>query len=205
LLFGNHVRGYEADTRSRGEEIAIDFLRDLAEKSTLTGEVAAMKSRLSQHAQHALCIARELTTGTVAGSILPEHLALGILEADRCVAVRALRRLGADVDRLTGDIATRVASAVPTGSAAFDGEVRGSIVELFTLRLLSERAGKVMDVAYKEAISLGDPYVGTEHMLLALVSGGEAAVNAIFKREQVTYNRLRELLQQRAVSPSERQ
>jgi hypothetical protein len=86
-----------------------------------------------------------------------EHLMLGLL-ADLGVAGAVLRDLGVDVD----EARDRVIAAVGAGDDAPPGRIP-----------FTPRSKRVLDVALREALALGHSYIGSEHLLLALMREGE--------------------------------
>ena len=88
-----------------------------------------------------------------------EHLLLGILTEGDGLAVQALESLGVNPGEFRDQIEAAVGKAHP-------------ILKPVDLPL-SPRAKRVLDLAIKEARNMGVNYVGTEHILLALISEGE--------------------------------
>src|SRR5581483_112565 len=87
-----------------------------------------------------------------------EHLVLGLLREERGLAGRVLRDLAVDPDR-TRDAVLRL---VGRGDAAPRGRIRWT-----------PRAKHVLELALREALSLGHDFIGTEHVLLGLVREAE--------------------------------
>jgi ATP-dependent Clp protease ATP-binding subunit ClpA len=88
-----------------------------------------------------------------------EHLILGLVREGRGVAAQVLSAMGADLSKLR----TAVGSIIGRGEAATSpSEIT-----------LSPRTKKVIEFATDEARKLGQPNVGTEHVLLGLVREGE--------------------------------
>jgi ATP-dependent Clp protease ATP-binding subunit ClpA len=91
-----------------------------------------------------------------------EHILLGLLREEQGVAAHALESLGVELERVRADIDRIVGKC--------DDIARGQIP--FTPRLQ-----KVFERSLREALSLGNDYIGTEHLLLGLVRerGGVAS------------------------------
>jgi len=85
-----------------------------------------------------------------------EHLLLGLLRVEDCVAARVLNKLGVDLEKCREFIQYRI------------GRGSGAVPIPVALPYAS-RARKVLHMAAKEAETLNNHYVGTEHILLALV------------------------------------
>lgn len=88
-----------------------------------------------------------------AASVAPEHVLLGLLDDPGSVAVRALEAAGAPAGALQQRLA-----ATPAGP----GSGAGNLPFTATAKLLLDRT-------LREALRLGHNYVGTEHVLLALL------------------------------------
>ncbi len=87
-----------------------------------------------------------------------EHLLLGLLREEEGTAARALVSLDITVERVRAQIRRIVGSGdeVTLGRIPF-----------------APRAKRVLELALREALSLGHNYVGTEHILLGLVRENE--------------------------------
>lgn len=88
-----------------------------------------------------------------------EHLLLGLVAEGEGVAAQVLRNAGLDLS----EVRSRVEAAVGKGHP------REKPLDL----PLSPRAKRVLDLAMREARNMGVNYVGTEHILLGLLSEGE--------------------------------
>jgi len=81
-----------------------------------------------------------------------EHMLLGLLLVPGCTAIRMLQALGCDVE----SIRARVEAHVTAGQ-----ELEGPGQLPFT-----RRSKRILELAMQHAGSLGDDYIGTEHLLL---------------------------------------
>ncbi|NCC57538.1 MAG: ATP-dependent Clp protease ATP-binding subunit, partial [Synergistales bacterium] len=88
-----------------------------------------------------------------------EHLLLGILAEGEGVAVQAMESLGVNIEEMKTRIEDAVGKTHP-------------ILKPVDLPL-SPRAKRVLDLSIREARNLGVNYVGTEHILLAVLTEGE--------------------------------
>jgi hypothetical protein len=98
-----------------------------------------------------------------AASVAPEHVLLGLLDDPGSVAVRALEAAGAPA----GALQQRLAATPP-------GPQRGAGPPPFTAT-----AKLLLDRTLREALRLGHNYVGTEHVLLALLDDDGTAGTAL--------------------------
>jgi ATP-dependent Clp protease ATP-binding subunit ClpC len=87
-----------------------------------------------------------------------EHLLLGLLCHEDSAAVRVLVRLGSSPERVREEAERRAGRG--------DGRARKEME-------LSPLAKRVIDLAYEEARTLENNYVGTEHLLLGILGEGE--------------------------------
>lgn len=90
------------------------------------------------------------------GDVAPKHLLLGLLRAEGAIAPSVLNGLGADV----GEVIDRVEQTLGPGDRANAVPERPPF---------SEEAKHVIELALAEARELESIYVGTEHLLLALL------------------------------------
>ncbi|MDT5108092.1 MAG: hypothetical protein QOI25_5605 [Mycobacterium sp.] len=97
--------------------------------------------------------------------IQPAHLLLALFHDPDSLAARLLAGQGVDADAAT--------AAVPLPPAAADG--------VPALIPFSGAARKVLELTFREALRLGHNYIGTEHILLALLEAeaGDGPLHAL--------------------------
>jgi ATP-dependent Clp protease ATP-binding subunit ClpC len=88
----------------------------------------------------------------------PEHLLLGLIHGGG-VAPKALESQGIGLDA----VRQRVDEVIGRGQQARSGHIP-----------FTPRAKEVLNLALREAQGLGHRYIGTEHLLLGLLSEGES-------------------------------
>lgn len=143
-------------------------------KTWLTG--ALQFQRFTREAREVVVDARKQAHSFHHSHIGPEHILLGILSANETVAARALRKLEVD-----GELAmARVRQEVGAGSASGTGHIP-----------FTEEAKKTLELALREAIRLKHNYIGTEHILLALVRSDNSAVR-LLQGIQITPDQVRQ-------------
>jgi ATP-dependent Clp protease ATP-binding subunit ClpC len=88
-----------------------------------------------------------------------EHLLLGLLREQRGLAARVLGSLAITLEEARAQLVRIVGQGdeVVTGQIPF-----------------TARAKKVLELALREALSLGHDYIGTEHLLLGLLRQAES-------------------------------
>ncbi|MEO3780839.1 Clp protease N-terminal domain-containing protein [Micromonospora sp. B11E3] len=105
-------------------------------------------------ARNVVLAAQEAARAAGNAEIRPEHLVLGLLAEPEGLAARAIVAQGVPLERV------REATNATLPPAA--GEVPALIP-------YDARAGKALELTMREALRLGHNYVGTEHLLLALL------------------------------------
>jgi ATP-dependent Clp protease ATP-binding subunit ClpB len=121
--------------------------------------------RFTVKSQEALAAAQRLAGARRNPEVAPQHLLVALLEQDGGIVVPVLRRAGADADRIRRR-ANESLDALPTVSGEAPAPALGS--ELIEL----------LQGADEEARGMGDEYVSTEHLLLALASDPKVDVGA---------------------------
>jgi ATP-dependent Clp protease ATP-binding subunit ClpA len=86
------------------------------------------------------------------GEITPAHLLLGVLSDPAALATVLLRLQKIDIEALHSAIALPPAASETPALIPFSGPAR-----------------KVLELTFREALRLGHNYIGTEHLLLALL------------------------------------
>ncbi|MEU3949037.1 Clp protease N-terminal domain-containing protein [Streptomyces sp. NPDC029526] len=111
-------------------------------------------SRFTPRARRTVMAAHEEARALHHSESLPEHLVLGLLAEPGGLAAKALTEQGVTLD------AVREAALAALPPAAEEGP------ELIPY---GPAAKKVLELTFREALRLGHNYVGTEHVLLALL------------------------------------
>jgi hypothetical protein len=120
------------------------------------GEIDASDgfSRFTQRARNVVVSAQEEARAAGNDEIGPPHLILGLLSEPDGLAAKAIHAQGVVPDT----IRRTVAATLPPAA----GEVPALIP-------FAPQAKKAMELTFREALRLGHNYVGTEHILLALL------------------------------------
>jgi hypothetical protein len=137
-------------------------------------------SRFTDRARGALASAQRLAGAAQFEEVQPGHLLLGLLVDPQGVAARALAEQ-APLDR----IGAAVTGTLGTGTY----DHRGETVPF------SPDSRRVLAITLREALRLGHNYVGTEHILLALIQKDGPVPDAL-TGVGVTRERTEELIQQ---------
>jgi hypothetical protein len=119
-------------------------------------------SRYTDRARNVVIAAQNETKAAGGDEIRPEHLVLGLLAEPDSVGARAIVAQGVSLESVrTAVTATLPPALAPDAVPAlipFDGPAR-----------------KTLELTFREALRLGHNYVGTEHILLALLELGDGA------------------------------
>lgn len=122
-------------------------------------------SRLNEHAQHVLTLAREEAQSFNHHYIGTEHVLLGLLREQQGLAAQVLSTLGLEVDATRAIIERQMGR----GNEGYSEEID-----------YVPRVRKVLSLAMDEAERQGSMLVRTEHMLLGIVrEGGGVAANVL--------------------------
>ncbi|SOJ54597.1 ATP-dependent Clp protease ATP-binding subunit ClpC1 [Mycobacterium simulans] len=108
--------------------------------------------RFTPRARNAVVAAQNAAHQAANGEITPDHLVLGMLSDPAALATVLLRRQKIDVEALRTAITLPPAAAETPALIPFSGPAR-----------------KVLELTFREALRLGHNYIGTEHLLLALL------------------------------------
>jgi len=145
--------------------------------------------RFTQRARRVLSLAHQEAERMRQNTINTEHLLLGLIQEEGGIAGRVLRDLGLEPERVQ-DIVDRVTGIGQSYSGKID---------------LSPGVQQVLEFAIEEARRMGHHYIGTEHLLLALVRSTEGNAMDVLRRLGVTPEQIRRqtrrVLQESSSSP----
>ena len=123
-----------------------------------------MFERFTERARQVVVLAQEEARALKHNYIGTEHLLLGLLREEEGVAARVLDGLEVSVE----EVRAAVVRIVGSGEESPQGQIP-----------FTPRAKKVLELALREALSLGHNYIGTEHILLGLVREDEGVAARI--------------------------
>ncbi|MBC6954823.1 MAG: ATP-dependent Clp protease ATP-binding subunit [Chloroflexi bacterium] len=132
--------------------------------------------RFTQRARRVLGLAQEEAERLNHAHIGTEHLLLGLLREEGGVAGRVLRELGLDPRRVEELVVKMKKPESRQRSGNFD---------------LTAGTKRVMELAIDEARRMGHHYIGTEHLLLALVRQPEGTAIEVLRRLGITPEEVR--------------
>jgi hypothetical protein len=137
-------------------------------------------SRFTPRAKGSIKAAAEEARERRHNHVYPEHIALGLLHEPEGLAALAIEALGVQQE------AARQALAAALAAVA-EEPVTGKIP-------FTPRAKKIMELAVREALTMGHNYIGTEHLLLGVLEDEERAGVATLTGLGVTPSRARQWL-----------
>jgi ATP-dependent Clp protease ATP-binding subunit ClpA len=108
--------------------------------------------RFTPRARNAVVAAQNAAHEAANSEITPDHLLLGVLTDPAALATVLLDRQHVDAEAIRAAITLPPAGAEPPELIPFSGPAR-----------------KALELTFREALRLGHNYIGTEHMLLALL------------------------------------
>jgi ATP-dependent Clp protease ATP-binding subunit ClpC len=132
--------------------------------------------RFTERSRQVIVLAQDEARGLGHNYIGTEHILLGLLREEECVAARVLDSLGIDV----ADIRRQVAEIVGRGEGTPAGQIP-----------FTPRAKRVLELALKESLALGQEFIGTEHILLGLVRETEGVAARILADAGADADRVR--------------
>jgi Clp amino terminal domain, pathogenicity island component len=156
----DHLIGHFVDRARRAGASWTDIGRSMGvskqavQKRFVAKEPAQDFTRFTPRARNVVVAAQNETRTAGNAEIRPEHLILGLLAEPEGLAMRAL---------VSQDISTEAVRRAATAA------LPPRVDELPALIPFDAAAKKGLELTFREALRLGHDYVGTEHILLALL------------------------------------
>jgi ATP-dependent Clp protease ATP-binding subunit ClpC len=120
--------------------------------------------RFTERARQVVVLASEEARTLKHGQIGTEHLLLGLLREQEGVAAHVLESFDLSLERVRGE----VVRIVGVGEQTHAGQIP-----------LTSQAKRVLELALQEAVDLGHNYIGTEHLLLGVLTLGDGVSKRI--------------------------
>jgi hypothetical protein len=112
-----------------------------------------MFERFTERARRVVVLAQEEARMLQHNYIGTEHLLLAVVADGQGIGAQALEAMGLSLE----SVRERVEELVPPGKKSLSGHIP-----------FTPRAKKSLELALREALQLGDSYIGTEHILLGM-------------------------------------
>ncbi len=138
-----------------------------------------MNGMFTDRVKKVMQLAREESVRLGNDYVGTEHLLLGLIREGDGVAIAVLKNLGVELDDLARNIEKSITSS-------------GGMMTIGQMIPFTPRAKKVLEIAAQEARSMGHKYIGTEHLLLALMKDNESAAANALASIGVEYDRVKE-------------
>jgi ATP-dependent Clp protease ATP-binding subunit ClpB len=139
--------------------------------------------RLTIKAQEAFQAAQQAATEFQQQSIEPEHLLYGLLADSEGIAISLIQKAGADPKTIKADLYNALNQAAKVSGSANYGATLGS------------RTQSAFNSAFDAASKLGDEYVSSDHLLLALADD-KGSAGKILNANGTTKERLSKALEE---------
>lgn len=123
-----------------------------------------MFERYTEKSRQVVVLAQDEARAMKHNYIGTEHLLLGLLRIEEGLSSVVLNELGVELEL----VRAAVKNIVGEGDITMTGQIP-----------FTPRSKKCLELALREALSLGHNYIGTEHMLLGLVRENEGVATRI--------------------------
>ncbi len=140
-------------------------------------------NKLTIKSQEALQSAQEIASNYSNQMVEPEHLFAALVQDPEGIVSSTLQKLGVNKDLMKIKVG-ELLEKLPKVSGSSSGQA------------LSRETNEVLENAFKEASSLKDEYVSTEHLLLGLADSKRSAVSELLKSQGVTKNNILKALKE---------
>jgi ATP-dependent Clp protease ATP-binding subunit ClpC len=136
-----------------------------------------MFERFTDRARRVVVLAQEDARGLNHDHVGTEHLLLGLIHEGSGLAAKVLESLGIGQE----DARQRVEEIIGRGKQAPSGHIP-----------FTEQAKDLLRLTLRESAQLGHHYIGTEHILLGLISQGEGVAARVLTEMGADIDRARE-------------
>ena len=146
-----------------------------------------MFERFTDRARNVVVLAQEEARLLKHNYIGTEHILLGLIRESEGIAAQALQALGIGLEA----VREQVQEIIGTGQLAPSGHIP-----------FTPRAKKVLELSLREALQLGDNYIGTEHILLGLIREGDGVAAQVLIKLDGNLNKVRQqVIRMKAATP----
>jgi ATP-dependent Clp protease ATP-binding subunit ClpC len=134
----------------------------------------AMFGRFTERAQKAILLAQEEAKKLRHNYVGTEHLLLGLIEENTGVGALSLKEFGVTLEKAREEVEKAI------GKGEHESDIVG----------FTPRTKRIFELSLLQARNLGHNYVGTEHILLGLLSEGEGVAVLILQNLGVDIQKL---------------
>jgi ATP-dependent Clp protease ATP-binding subunit ClpC len=133
--------------------------------------------RFTERSRQVVVLAQDEARALGHNYIGTEHILLGLLREEEGIAARVLGQLRVTLE----EVRSHVEQIVGRGDAVATGQIP-----------FTPRAKKVLELALREALSLGHNYIGTEHILLGVARENDGVAMRILLDLGVDADKIRD-------------
>ena len=140
-------------------------------------------NKLTIKSQEAIQQAQEIASNYSNQLLEPEHIFAALLQDPEGIVVSNMQKLGANIDLLkirTGELLEKLPKVTGAGSG----------------QSLSREASDVLENAAREASSLKDEYISTEHLLLGLADSKKSSIAELLRTHDITKDNILKALKE---------
>lgn len=135
-------------------------------------EVIHMMQRFTDDAQRVLSFAQEAALELGHDYVGTEHVLIGLIKVKTGVAAKALNELGLSVETIIEDVEAHIGRGNKKASSVY----------------MTPRVKHVLELAVEVANRMNHNYVGTEHILLGLLSDGGGVAVGLLRNHNIRAN-----------------
>lgn len=135
-------------------------------------EVYSMMQRFTDDAQRVLSLAQDAALELGHDYVGTEHILIGLTKVKQGVAAKALQELDINTDDITEDVIQAVGKGNKKSSSVY----------------MTPRVKHVLELAVEVANRMNHNYVGTEHILLGLLSDGGGVAVGLLRNRNIRNN-----------------
>lgn len=135
-------------------------------------EVYSMMQRFTDDAQRVLSLAQDAALELGHDYVGTEHILIGLTKVKQGVAAKALQELDINTDDIIEDVIQAVGKGNKKSSSAY----------------MTPRVKHVLELAVEVANRMSHNYVGTEHILLGLLSDGGGVAVGLLRNRNIRNN-----------------
>lgn len=135
-------------------------------------EVIHMMQRFTDDAQRVLSFAQEAALELGHDYVGTEHVLIGLIKVKNGVAAKALKELGLSAETIIEDVEEHIGRGNKKASSVY----------------MTPRVKHVLELAVEVANHMNHNYVGTEHILLGLLSDGGGVAVGILRNHNIRAN-----------------
>lgn len=140
-----------------------------------------MNGIFSDRVKKVLQLARSAAVSIGNDQVGTEHLLIGLIREGSGIAIAALKKMNVDTNQMASEIEAIMRSTNGTITIGSNQMIP-----------FTGRAKAVLQVSANEAKEMNEKYIGTEHLLLAIIKISDSIASATLSRYDVTYDKLKD-------------